>query len=214
MQHHHAVIGEQPAALPEEFSEMPDADMFEHADRDDAIETLVEVAVILQTEIHPVRQLALGGAAAGELELFFRQRDAGDLCAAMFGEIETKAAPAAADVECALTLSHQQLCGQVPLLGELSVVERLFRRFEIGAAILPVGIQEQRIEPAVEIVMMRDIASRSRADGCTGRCAVGCSATWHAAAQGMEACHCLAARTGGRADRRSMPRSSTRSPFI
>ena len=81
----------------------------------------------------------------------------------MLGEIETKAAPAAADVECALTLSHQQLCGQVPLLGELSVVKRLFRRFEIGAAILPVGVQEQRVKPAVQIVVMRDIASRARA---------------------------------------------------
>ena len=31
---------------------------------------------------------------------------------------------------------------------------------EIGAGVLPVGIQEQRIEPAVEIVVMRDIAPR------------------------------------------------------
>src|SRR5262245_44125129 len=46
------------------------------------------------------------------------------------------------------------------LLGKLSVVQRLVRRLEIGAAVLPVGIEEQRIELAVEIVVMRDIASR------------------------------------------------------
>ena len=48
------------------------------------------------------------------------------------------------------------------LLGELGVVERLVGRLEIGAGVLPVGVEEQRIEPAVEIVMMRDVAPRAR----------------------------------------------------
>ena len=45
----------------------------------------------------------------------------------------------------------------MPLLGELGVVERRVGRFEIGAAVLLVGIEEERIEPAVEIVMMGDV---------------------------------------------------------
>ena len=51
----------------------------------------------------------------------------------------------------------------MPLLGELRVVERLAGAFEIGAAVLPVGVEEQRIEPAVEIVVMRDVAARAPA---------------------------------------------------
>ncbi len=51
------------------------------------------------------------------------------------------------------------------LLGELGVVERLIRPFEIGAAILPVGVEEEGIEPSVEIVMMRNIAARPGARG-------------------------------------------------
>ena len=47
------------------------------------------------------------------------------------------------------------------LLGELGVVERLVGRLEIGAAVLPVGVEEERIEPAVEIVVMRDVAPRA-----------------------------------------------------
>ena len=35
--------------------------------------------------------------------------------------------------------------------------------FEIGAAILLVGVEEEPVEPAVEVVMMRDIAPRPRA---------------------------------------------------
>ncbi len=51
----------------------------------------------------------------------------------------------------------------MPLLGELGVVERLLGALEIGAAVLPVGVEEQRIEPAVEIVVMRHIAARAPA---------------------------------------------------
>ena len=43
------------------------------------------------------------------------------------------------------------------LLGKLGIVKARIGRLEIGAAILFVGIEEERIEPAVEIVMARDI---------------------------------------------------------
>ena len=58
------------------------------------------------------------------------------------------------------SLPMQQLGREMALLGELGVVERLIGRFEIGAGVLPVGIEEQRIQPAVEIVVVRDIATR------------------------------------------------------
>ena len=49
------------------------------------------------------------------------------------------------------------------LLGELGIVERRVRRFEIGAAVLLVGIEEEGIEPPVEIVVARDIVLRTAA---------------------------------------------------
>jgi len=51
----------------------------------------------------------------------------------------------------------------VPLLCELRVVERLVRRFEIGAAVLPVGVEEERVEACVEVVMMGCVAPRAGA---------------------------------------------------
>jgi hypothetical protein len=48
----------------------------------------------------------------------------------------------------------------MPLLGELSIVEALFGRFEIRAAVLAVRIEEERVEAAVEVVMVGDIAPR------------------------------------------------------
>src|SRR5438132_13861827 len=44
---------------------------------------------------------------------------------------------------------------------QLRVVERLVGALEIGAAVLPVGVEEQRIEARVEIIMMRDVSSRA-----------------------------------------------------
>ncbi len=43
------------------------------------------------------------------------------------------------------------------LLGELGVVQRRIRRLEVATAVLPVGVQEQRIEPPVEIVVVGDV---------------------------------------------------------
>jgi len=46
----------------------------------------------------------------------------------------------------------------MPFLRKLGVVERLTGFFEIRAAILPVGVQKERVEPPIEIVVVRDIA--------------------------------------------------------
>ena len=59
-----------------------------------------------------------------------------------------------------MALVDQQLGGDMALLGELRLLERLPLVLEIGAGILPVGIEEQLIEAMVEIVMMGDVAPR------------------------------------------------------
>ena len=72
-------------------------------------------------------QSLLARARARERKLLLRKRDAGDAPAAELGEIERKPAPAAADVEHALSGVDQKLRREMPLLGELGVVERLVR---------------------------------------------------------------------------------------
>jgi hypothetical protein len=47
------------------------------------------------------------------------------------------------------------------LLGELGILKGRVRRFKISAAVLLVGIEEERIEPPVEVVMARDIVFRT-----------------------------------------------------
>ena len=55
----------------------------------------------------------------------------------------------------------QQLGGDVALLGELGVVERLIGMLEIGARILPVVVKKKIVEPVVEIVMRSDVLPRA-----------------------------------------------------
>ncbi len=100
--------------------------------------------------------------------LLVGQRDAGHVGAGDLGKVQAQPAPAAADVEHAqvsfmAVAAEQQFGGEVPFLGELGVVERLLGAVEIAAAVLPVGVEEQRIEPAVEIVMMRHVVARAPA---------------------------------------------------
>ena len=99
MQQHDAVVGEQLRALAEERVVVIDADMLEHADRDDAVERPVDVAIVLQLEARALGQALFRGALVGDGVLLLRQRDAGHVGAGDLGEIEPKAAPAAADVE-------------------------------------------------------------------------------------------------------------------
>ena len=48
-------------------------------------------------------------------------------------------------------------------LGELGIVERRIRRFEIATTVLPVGVEEEGIEPPVEVVVVGDVVSRPAA---------------------------------------------------
>ena len=159
MNERHPILGEELRHFAEIGVEIADADMFQHADRDDAVEMLADFTIILQAEIDMLGELPFGEAALGGRELFLRQGDAGHLGAAEIGEIERKAAPAAADVEHLVARLDEKLGGDMPLLGELRVVEALALVFEIGAGILPVRIEKQRVEPAVEIVMVGDVAA-------------------------------------------------------
>ena len=57
------------ADLGEEFVVVADADVLEHADRDDAVEGFADVAIVLQPEFDPVGEARLAGATGRDGEL-------------------------------------------------------------------------------------------------------------------------------------------------
>ncbi len=92
--------------------------------------------------------------------LLLRERDAGDVDAAAVGEVEAEPAPAGADVEHLHAGLERELRGEMTLLGELGGIEVGLVVLEIGAGVLQVAVEEERIELAVEIVVVGDVAPR------------------------------------------------------
>ena len=102
MQHHHAVVRQKLEAFAEIGVVVIDANMLEHADRDDAVVSLGDVAIILEIESGLVAQTFIDGTRVGNAVLLLRQRDAGDVGARDFGEFCDVTATG-------VTLSQEQL---------------------------------------------------------------------------------------------------------
>ena len=145
---------------------MRQADVLEHADGDDVVEAALDLAVVLDAEAHAVGEAGGGGALGGDAVLLLGEGDAGDVGAGDAGEVERHAAPAAADVEDAGAGADEELGGDQALLGELGLVERHVGPLEVGAGILHVAVEEEAVEPLVEVVVVGDVgARRLEADG-------------------------------------------------
>ena len=132
--------------------------MLEHADRDDAVVAARLLAIVEQLEAHAVGHAAFQGAAARDGVLFLGEGDARHVDAELLGEEQAHAAPARADVQDLLAGLQQHLGGDVLLLVELGLLQRLLAGLEVGAGILPVTVEEEIVELAVEVVVMGDVA--------------------------------------------------------
>src|SRR3546814_14802670 len=89
---------QQFAALVVEGAVIPGPDMFEHADRNDAVEGAVDVAIVDQFEAHMVGHARILRPLPRDLELLLRPGDAGHVHAAGEVQLQRHAAPAAAYV--------------------------------------------------------------------------------------------------------------------
>src|SRR3546814_18569549 len=90
-----SVIGHAVAHHLAEAAVVGQADMLEHADRDDAVELPGEGAIIDTLELHPVGNARLGGPALGHGALLLRQADAPPVHLGAPVEVERNPAPAA-----------------------------------------------------------------------------------------------------------------------
>ena len=94
-------------------------------------------------------------APARDRELLFRQRNTGDPRVRNFREVERKAAPAAADVEHALAGRRSAAWPRDGASWRAGHRRAIDRDLEIGAAVLQVGVEKQRVEATIEVVMAR-----------------------------------------------------------
>src|SRR5438552_5951415 len=104
----------------EERRVVVEANVLEHADRNDAIERAGDIAIILQKEAGLRFQLALGGTLLRDRQLFGRQGDAGDVGSVCLGEKQAQTPVTRADVENAHPRLQQKLRREMALLRHLS----------------------------------------------------------------------------------------------
>ncbi len=160
MEDHDAVIGQALGAQVEEGIIIAQADVFEHADRDDAVELALDVAIVLEIEGDLVVESGGCGPRPRPGDLLGRERNAGDMAGAGDPrQIERQSAPSAAYVQNACVGGYPQFGREVALFVQLGLGQTLVVVFKIGAGILPVGIEKQRIQRVTQIVVMRHIAA-------------------------------------------------------
>ena len=140
---------------------MGHAHMLEHADGDDPVECLGDIAIIGEAVVDLVHEAHLFGLLAGIAKLVLREGDAGDLHIRILGEEAGHAAPAAADIQHFLPRFQGELGGDMRHLLHLRLFQAVIRRLVIGAGILPVLIKEQVIEVIAQVIMMGDILERA-----------------------------------------------------
>jgi hypothetical protein len=115
--------------------------------------------IVLQLEMDGVGESGALSTLLGDLELLDGERHAVDEAAGGAGEIEAEAAPSRADVEHALAFGECKLGGEMPLLGLLCRLQRCPTVRKIGARVLSVGIEEQVVDRAVDVVVMGDVTT-------------------------------------------------------
>lgn len=146
VQQHHPVRLQQRGAFVEEGAVLGDADMLEHADRDDAVEPLRQVAVVAQLDMDVVVQPLRARSLGRHLMLLGGKGDAEHIGLERPGDVDRQPAPAAADVQHVMPGLDAQLCRDVPFLDQLRLFERHVGALEIGAGILHVLVEEQFVE--------------------------------------------------------------------
>jgi hypothetical protein len=121
VEQHHAIVREQVAAFAEERIVMARANVFEHSDRDDAIEFLRHRTIILDAKL--ARQPFGGRALPRDPHLLIGEVDADDGNLGIPCEIEIESPPSAAYVENPQPRLEEQFGSDVAFLGELRLVE-------------------------------------------------------------------------------------------
>ena len=109
----YAVFGQQFGELGEKPAVIPDANMLEHADRDDAIEPPTDVSIILYLESDTAIEATLLRPLGGQGLLVRRQRNTEYLDVRVLRKEESHPSPPRADIEDLLARLQRELGGDM-----------------------------------------------------------------------------------------------------
>ncbi len=139
------------------LSEARAADVLEHADAHDLVESLaLQFAIVAQLHTRSIRDAGGGDAPLCLVALLLAQRYPESARSEAFGRAYHERAPAAADVEKPLAGVKAQLAQGVVQLGRLRIVERFAIALPVRTRIHHIAIEEAAVEINRLIVMETD----------------------------------------------------------
>ena len=160
VQERHAVGGQQVPHLGEKTAVVADAHVLEHAHGDDAVVGAGLLAVVAQEEARAPGESRLLGQRPRCLELVRRQGYAGDVDPHFPGQIQRQPAPARADVKDPVARFQEKLGGDVAHFFLLRRLQVFVAVGEVGARILPVGVEKKVVQGVGKVVMAGHVATR------------------------------------------------------
>ena len=135
------------------------ADVFEHADRDDAVEGFVDLAEVLEADLDG----EVGAGGAGPVVLLGGEGDAGDVGAVALGHEAREAAPAAADVEDGHAGVEFEFAADEVELGLLGLVEGAGAVAPEGAGVDHAAVEHGLVELVAAVVVAVDVVGGAAA---------------------------------------------------
>ena len=134
-------------------------DGFEHFDGNHMVELTMHVAIVAQQELRPGPEAGAGQAPAREIELLRRQGQPGHMHAVVARREFGEPAPAAADLEQALTGARRKTIEDAAVLAFLRLGEAQGLALEQRARIGHRRIEPQAVEVVAEIIVGLDVLS-------------------------------------------------------
>ncbi|MNS99365.1 hypothetical protein D3C72_1337660 [compost metagenome] len=134
-------------------------DRFEHLDGNDAVELAFDIAIVLEPEIGMLSLVGFLRCRLCPIQLGWRKGEAGNVGIRLGREVNCKRAPAAANLQYALTAVQLQFVDDAVEFFELGRLERRRRIVENRRRIEHRGIEPLPVEFVAEIVMGLDVAA-------------------------------------------------------
>ncbi len=135
--------------------------MLEHADARDLVEAACakarrQVPIVHQQDLGPICQPSALHPLASQPHLLFGQRDPDRPDAIVLNRMHDQRAPAATDVEQALTGGQTQLAADMVQLRPLGLVDRFRAGPEVGAGIDHALVKPKAVELVADVIVVRN----------------------------------------------------------
>ena len=140
---------------------VPDADVLQHAHRDERVAGALDVAVVVLHELHRPAHALARRALARVCDLLLRDVEGADPDAVLARHVQGEGAPSTTGFDDLLTRLEHQLAADVVELRALRLLQGRLRRVVVRTGVDHLLVEPQAVEVVAQIVVVVDVAARA-----------------------------------------------------